>query len=126
MTTTTDRRVEDFTIVRLLSKALDVENKINATLRANKLPVATAAQTRTLLLLEGGKISSPKQIAARLHTRNHTLSGILRKLEARRLITRKVDIFDRRRTIVSLTVDGTAQLEMLHAIMEAVEQEMTR
>lgn len=49
---------------------------------------------------------SPGDLAAILHVHPSTLTGVLQRLTARRLITRVPDALDRRRAILQLTAKG--------------------
>ena len=53
---------------------------------------------------------SGKQLARLLHVHPSTLTGILRRLEAKRLLRRVSDPLDRRKAVLSLTAGGAALL----------------
>jgi DNA-binding MarR family transcriptional regulator len=61
----------------------------------------------------------PGQVARLLHIHPSTLSGILKRLEARRLVRRRRDVRDRRRTLLWLTARGTRIDELRQGTIEA-------
>lgn len=66
---------------------------------------------------------SPGQLATLLHLHPSTLTGVLQRLEVRRLIVRRVDPRDRRRSFLGLTPAGRAlDVDLAHTVEEALEQ----
>jgi MarR family transcriptional regulator, organic hydroperoxide resistance regulator len=73
---------------------------------------------------------SAGQLAAILHVHPSTLTGILRRLEARRLLLRRIDARDARRALLRLTSEGkrcdARQAGTIEAIVETVLAQCTR
>lgn len=84
-----------------LVHALDVRSK-----RMSRVMGVTGPQRLVVRVLGRNPGSTAGEIAARLEIHASTLSGILARLEARKMITRKVDPSDRRRARFSLTAAG--------------------
>jgi DNA-binding MarR family transcriptional regulator len=55
-------------------------------------------------------VSTPAEVAARLHVRVQSLTDSLNELVQRGLVTRRPDDDDRRRQLIEITPDGTALL----------------
>ncbi len=65
----------------------------------------------------------PKDLADALETSAPVVSILLRRLEQRGFVTRQLDCEDHRRTRVSLTQQGEAQLERLKASWRELQSE---
>ena len=66
---------------------------------------------------------SPKQLAEIMHLHPSTLTGILKRLERRGLLKRRVDPSDRRRSFLGLTPEGrTLDVDDRQTVEEAVRQ----
>jgi DNA-binding MarR family transcriptional regulator len=84
-----------------LMHALDVRSK-----QMSRQLGVTGPQRLVVRVLGRNPGSTAGEIAAILEMHPSTLSGILARLEARRMITRKVDSADRRRSRFQLTAAG--------------------
>ncbi len=56
-------------------------------------------------------VSTPNELAGRLHVRVQSLTDSLNELEGRGLVSRRPDDTDRRRQLVEITADGTVLIE---------------
>ena len=89
---------------------LDHLRRIVRTLRETRLGV-TGAQLFVLRALAGPAPISLNAVAARTHTHQSTVSVVVKRLVARRLVQRTPATDDRRRLELSLTPRGRAVLE---------------
>lgn len=73
---------------------------------------------------------SAGELAAILHIHPSTLTGILRRLEARHLLLRRIDARDARRALLRLTSEGKRfdgrQAGTIEAVVEKVLAQCTR
>jgi DNA-binding MarR family transcriptional regulator len=71
----------------------------------------TGAQLFVLRALAGTQARSLNELAARTHTHQSTVSVVVKRLAARRLVRRTTSPLDRRRLELSVTAQGRAVLE---------------
>jgi DNA-binding MarR family transcriptional regulator len=71
----------------------------------------TGAQLFVLRALAGTQAGSLNELAARTHTHQSTVSVVVKRLAARRLVRRTTSPLDRRRIELSVTAHGRAVLE---------------
>ena len=81
--------------------------------------------TRALFAIESGNAKTPRQVAEQLGVGRTTVTGLLDKLEAEKLISRAIDPNDRRSFILQLTtkgqelmrqIDETSQIQLSYAL----------
>jgi MarR family transcriptional regulator, organic hydroperoxide resistance regulator len=66
---------------------------------------------------------SPGQLAEILHLHPSTLTGILKRLQRRGLLKRRVDLADRRRSLLGLTPEGRAlDVDSTHTVEGVLER----
>lgn len=105
-----------------LMHALDVRSK-----RMSRLLGVTGPQRLVVRVLGRHPGSTAGEIAAILEIHASTLSGILARLEARKMITRKVDVRDRRRARFQLTAAGKkVDRERRGTVEESVKRALAR
>lgn len=105
-----------------LVHALDVRSK-----RMSRLLGVTGPQRLVVRVLGRNPGSTAGEIAAILEIHASTLSGILARLEARKMITRKVDTSDRRRARFQLTAAGKkADRERRGTVEESVKRALAQ
>jgi DNA-binding MarR family transcriptional regulator len=84
----------------------------------------TGPQRLVLRILGRFPQLSPSQLADILHLHPSTLTGVLRRLEERKLLTRRVDPRDHRRSFLGLTSKGRAMdldgAETVESVLERV------
>lgn len=68
------------------------------------------------------QLNNPKDIADKLNIEGSTLSGILERMEAKELITRKIDSDDRRFICINLTEKGKSLENNVNDIVEEVNR----
>ena len=56
-------------------------------------------------------VTTPAELAGRLHVRVQSLTDAINTLETRGLVARRTDAADRRRQLIEVTADGMALLE---------------
>ena len=71
----------------------------------------TGAQLFVLRALAGTQALSLNELAERTHTHQSTVSVVVKRLAARRLVRRKTSPLDRRRIALSVTAHGRVVLE---------------
>lgn len=71
-------------------------------------------------------VTTPAEIAARLHVRVQSLTDSINELESRGLLSRRPDDNDRRRQLIELTDDGLALLSQDRAQRDAWLSESMR
>lgn len=114
--------IEDLRIVQSLNRAQDIEIFIEAELRKGMLAnVSSVAQARILNIVDLQPDITPGEIAAKMHQRAHSVSGLLNRLEDNDLIIRVRDRTDRRVVHVGLTPAGEACLEGIRDAMAKAE-----
>lgn len=89
--------------LRRISRAIDLFSRHLA-----RVYDLTGPQLVCLRELKKGGSTSPSELAARVSLSPATVTGILDRLETRRLVRRRRNPKDKRRVIVSLTRDGRA------------------
>ncbi len=100
---------------------LALDYKIQKLLRAGwpeawlllNLPLGS---TRALLALEGGYANTPGGIADVLNVSRTTVTGMLDRLEAEKLITRAIDPADRRSFTLALTEEGRSLIRQIDSV----------
>jgi DNA-binding MarR family transcriptional regulator len=110
-----DKVLEFMRVLWALDHALQERSKA----MASKLGV-TSPQRLALRIIDGQPGISSGQVAALLHLDPSTLTGVLRRLEARRLLVRKKDKADGRRARLEITAQGRALLGQQQHTIEAV------
>lgn len=71
----------------------------------------TLSQLEVLGEVSRTGVSTPAELAARMHVRVQSLTDSINDLAARGLVSRRPDTADRRRQLVEITADGTALLD---------------
>ena len=87
----------------------------------------TGPQRLVLRILGKFPQLSPSQLAVILHLHPSTLTGVLKRLEQRKLLARRVDPRDRRRSFLGLTPKGRAvDLDAAQTVESVVEKLLAR
>ena len=100
---------------------LALDYKIQKLLRAGwpeawlllNLPLGS---TRALLVIEGGYANTPGGIADVLNVSRTTVTGMLDRLEAEKLILRAIDPADRRSFTLALTDEGRTLIRQIDSV----------
>jgi DNA-binding MarR family transcriptional regulator len=71
----------------------------------------TLSQLEVLSEVGRTGVSTPAELAIRMHVRVQSLTDAINELVARGLVSRRADTADRRRQLVEITDDGTALLD---------------
>ncbi len=79
----------------------------------------TLGQQQVLGEVSRAGVTTPAELAVRLHVRAQSLTDGLNHLESRGLVARRTDPEDRRRQLVEVTTEGTALLEADRAERDA-------
>lgn len=97
---------------------------LGARLTASRMPLGARADFAVLAALEEYGPLSQAELGRRLGLDRNDVNGILNRLEGGRHIERHLDPADRRRNIVTVTVDGSRHLEELQEHADAVQDEL--
>lgn len=111
----------DDSVSTVTERILTLDYKIQKLLRAGwpeawlllNLPLGS---TRALLALEGGYANTPGGIADVLNVSRTTVTGMLDRLEAEKLITRAIDPADRRSFTLALTDEGRSLIRQIDTV----------
>ncbi len=101
-----------------------LDHALNRTSKRMKPTLGVTAPQRLVLRIVGRFPDLPAgELALLLHLHPSTLTGVLKRLESARLLARRADPRDRRRSLLRLTVKGK-QLDVLSAasVEAAVKQ----
>jgi MarR family transcriptional regulator, organic hydroperoxide resistance regulator len=99
----------------------------SASKRMAKKRGVTGPQRLVLRILGKFPQLSPSQLAVILHLHPSTLTGVLKRLEDRKLLARRVDPRDRRRSFLGLTPKGRAvDMDSTETVESVVERLLTR
>jgi DNA-binding MarR family transcriptional regulator len=79
----------------------------------------TLSQMQLLGEISRSGVTTPAELAARMHVRVQSLTDGINELEARRLVSRRTDPDDRRRQLIETTVDGSTLLDADRADRDA-------
>ncbi|WP_029116625.1 MarR family winged helix-turn-helix transcriptional regulator [Mycobacterium sp. URHB0044] len=79
----------------------------------------TLSQLEVLGEVSRSRVTTPAELAGRLHVRVQSLTDSINELEARDLVSRRPDPGDRRRQLIEVTADGSALLESDRAVRDA-------
>lgn len=79
----------------------------------------TLSQLEVLGEVSRTGVSTPAELAARLHVRVQSLTDSINELEGRDLVSRRPDEMDRRRQLIEVTATGTELLERDRADRDA-------
>ena len=71
----------------------------------------TLSQQQVLGEVSRSGVTTPAELATRLHVRVQSLTGAINTLEARGLVARRTDADDRRRQLMEVTAEGMSLLE---------------
>ena len=71
----------------------------------------THSQQQVLGEVSRSGVTTPAELATRLHVRVQSLTGAINTLEARGLVARRTDADDRRRQLMEVTEEGMSLLE---------------
>ena len=71
----------------------------------------TLSQQQVLGEVSRAGVTTPAELATRIHVRVQSLTDGINTLEARGLIARRPDVDDRRRQLIEITADGMSLLE---------------
>ncbi len=71
----------------------------------------TLSQQQVLGEVSRAGVTTPAELAARMHVRVQSLTDGINLLESRGLVARRTDAYDRRRQLIEVTADGVALLE---------------
>jgi DNA-binding MarR family transcriptional regulator len=71
----------------------------------------TLSQQQVLGEVSRSGVTTPAELATRLHVRVQSLTGAINTLEARGLVARRTDADDRRRQLMEVTEEGMSLLE---------------
>jgi DNA-binding MarR family transcriptional regulator len=71
----------------------------------------TLSQQQVLGEVSRAGVTTPAELASRMHVRVQSLTEGINHLEARGLVQRRTDVDDRRRQLIETTADGRALLE---------------
>jgi DNA-binding MarR family transcriptional regulator len=71
----------------------------------------TLSQQQVLGEVSRAGVTTPAELAGRLHVRVQSLTDAINTLETRGLVARRTDAADRRRQLIEVTADGMALLE---------------
>ena len=104
-------------IYEVLNAARDIEKQADRTLA--DLGVTGA---RLLITLEEMPGSTPRALARLTHQEPHSISGMLKRLENRGMVSRERGDIDHRLVFVFLTQKGRLALPAIHATMEIIQQ----
>lgn len=69
-------------------------------------------------------MSNPKEIAEFLKVEDSTISGLLDRMESKGLLTREIDLYDRRHIMIRLTEQANALQPHVIEIVEQVNQDV--
>jgi homoprotocatechuate degradation regulator HpaR len=109
--------------VRLLRAREAVMTRLRPVLRAHGV---TEQQWRVLCTVRDLQESEITALAERVFLLPPSLSRILRDLEARSLILRRVSVQDQRRALVSMTAEGEALIRRVEPALLQVRLEIRR
>jgi DNA-binding MarR family transcriptional regulator len=79
----------------------------------------TLGQQQMLGEVSRAAVTTPAELATRLHVRAQSLTDGINHLEGRGLVVRRTDADDRRRQLIEVTAEGTALLEADRAERDA-------
>lgn len=79
----------------------------------------TLSQQQVLGEVGRSAVTTPAELATRMHVRVQSLTDGINELEARGLVSRRPDDDDRRRQLIEITVEGSALLEVDRAERDA-------
>jgi DNA-binding MarR family transcriptional regulator len=79
----------------------------------------TVGQQQVLGEVSRAGVTTPAELATRMHVRVQSLTEGINLLEARGLVERRTDVDDRRRQLIEATADGIALLEADRAERDA-------
>ena len=79
----------------------------------------TVSQQQVLGEVSRAGVTTPAELATRMHVRVQSLTEGVNLLEARGLVERRTDVDDRRRQLIEATADGIALLEADRAERDA-------
>ena len=79
----------------------------------------TLGQQQVLGEVSRAGVTTPAELATRIHVRVQSLTDAINTLEARGLIARRPDVDDRRRQLIEITADGMSLLEADRAERDA-------
>lgn len=80
------------------------------------------AEINVLAQLEPGRPRSAGELAVATGQRSSTLTGVLDRLERRRLVRRRVNPADRRSFTIALTASGERAARRVHAVFAALDE----
>ena len=80
------------------------------------------AEINLLAQLEPGRPRSVGELAAATGQRSSTLTGVLDRLEERRLVRRRVNPADRRSFTIALTAGGERAAARVHAVFATLDE----
>src|SRR6266542_262279 len=115
-------------------QAIDLYRRVNRSIRAGDLDdetlaELTMAQVRVLFRLRNGGPMTSGALAGQLKVTLPTVTSVVDRLVARRLVERRDDPEDRRRVILALATDGQTLVERIQqgrrarlaAVIEAID-----
>ena len=79
----------------------------------------TLGQQQVLGEVSRAGVTTPAELATRIHVRVQSLTDAINTLETRGLIARRPDVDDRRRQLIEITADGMSLLEADRAERDA-------
>jgi DNA-binding MarR family transcriptional regulator len=79
----------------------------------------TLSQMQVLGDISRSGVTTPVELAARMHVRVQSLTDGINELESRRLVSRRTDPDDRRRQLIEVTSEGATLLEADRADRDA-------
>lgn len=97
---------------------------LGARLTARRMPLGARSDFAVLAALEEYGPLSQADIGRRLGLDRNDVNAVMTRLEAERVVTRRVDPANRRRNIVSPTAAGRRHLDQLQKHADAVQDEL--
>ncbi len=97
---------------------------LGARLTARRMPLGSRSDFAVLAALEEYGALSQADVGRRLGLDRNDVNAIMTRLEAGRLVSRRVDPLNRRRKIVTTTAAGRRHLDQLQAHADAVQDEL--
>jgi DNA-binding MarR family transcriptional regulator len=79
----------------------------------------TLSQMQLLGDISRSDVTTPAEVAARMHVRVQSLTDGINELESRRLVSRRTDPGDRRRQLIEVTAEGSTLLDADRADRDA-------
>ena len=114
----TSCNIQENTAFLVMKTARMLRYRLDKAMQANGV---TAAQFSVMNLIgEQNDVMTSAEVAAVLHTDRPTLSGILRRLEDKGYLTRRMHPEDRRAEILRLSTDAMCLLQQLRLETDAI------